>query len=249
VFVVCGRFNLRTPAAAWAQALLPLWTDDEIASRVAESAIAARFNIAPTQEVSCIHAGETNRRLWSLFRWGLVPSWADDLTIGSRMINARSETVDEKRSFKQALAARRCLIPADGYYEWVQSRGGKQPYLIEQADGGVLAMAGLWECNHKIRGEGHPIYTVTVLTTSANQAMRCIHDRMPVILDRDRYASWLDPDIQDPKQLKAMLRPAPDDLLRAYPVSKIVNSPKNDIPECIEPIVSPDQPLEQRSLF
>ena len=246
---MCGRFNLRTPAAAWTQDFLPLWTQDEVAAQASEFAIAARYNIAPTQLVSCIRAGETDRRLWSRFRWGLVPSWADELAIGNRMINARSETAHEKRSFRKAFSSRRCLVPADGYYEWMKTPDGKQPYLIEQTDGGVLAMAGLWECNRKLGVDDQPVYTFTILTTAANQTTRAVHDRMPAILDHDQQAIWLNPELDDTDVLRSLLRPAPDDLLTVFPVSRIVNSPGNDVPECVREIELPNDPPQQESLF
>ncbi|QEF96181.1 Putative SOS response-associated peptidase YedK [Stieleria maiorica] len=246
---MCGRINLRTPAAAWTQTFLPLWSEDEVAAKAAEYETGPRYNIAPTQNVSCIRAGEDPRRQWVMLRWGLVPPWADDLAIGNRMINARSETAHEKPSFKKAFASRRCLIPADGYYEWMKTPDGKQPYLIERSDGGVLALAGLWERNRKISGDDRAIETFTILTTAANDTTRSIHDRMPVILDVEGQAAWLDADLDDPSSLGDLMRPAPDDLLTAFPVSKIVNSPRNDVPECVERIEPPEDPPKQGDLF
>jgi putative SOS response-associated peptidase YedK len=141
------------------------------------------------------------------------------------------------------------LIPADGYYEWMKTPGGKQPYLIERVDGGVLALAGLWERNRKIGGDEQPIETFTLLTTSANDTTRSIHDRMPVILDAEAQATWIDDNLDDPDQLRPLLRPAPNDRLTTFPVSKIVNSPRHDVPECVEPIDLPDDPPEQQNLF
>ncbi|QDV47385.1 Putative SOS response-associated peptidase YedK [Stieleria neptunia] len=246
---MCGRINLRTPAAAWTQEFLPLWSDEEIAAKAAEYESTARYNIAPTQNVSCIRAAEDPRREWVMLRWGLVPSWADDLAIGNRMINARSETVHEKPSFKKAFAQRRCLIPADGYYEWMKTADGKQPYLIEPSDGSVLALAGLWERNRKIHGDDRPIETFTILTTSANDTTRSIHDRMPVILDADGQAAWLETGLDDPSSLRELLRPAPNDLLTAFPVSRTVNSPRNDVPECVERIELSEGASQQQDLF
>lgn len=247
--IVCGRFNLRTPAAAWTQEFLPLWTEQEVAAKAAEFAIAPRYNIAPTQNVSCIRSTDDGRRQWSLLRWGLVPSWATDLAIGNRMINARSETVDEKRSFKKAFMERRCLVPADGYYEWQKTSQGKQPFLIQHADGKVLAMAALWECNRKLDGDQQPLETFTILTTAANQTTSGIHDRMPVFLAPDAQAIWLDDKIEDPNLLKTLLHPAPEDWLTTFPVSTIVNSPRNDTSDCIKPIELPADPPQQQGLF
>ena len=232
---MCGRFNLRTPAAAWTQEFLPLWSEQEVAAKTAEYEIRPRYNIAPTQSVSCVRLDEDGRRTWSLLRWGLVPPWAQDLSIGNRMINARSETVFEKRSFKNAITKRRCLIPADGYYEWMKTPDGKQPYLIERNDKAVLAMAGIWERNRKIQDDT-PIETFTILTTSASEATRPIHDRMPVFLDSEGQTIWLDQQVQSPDDLQPLLHPAPEDWLTAAPVSKTVNTPRNDVPECIEKV-------------
>jgi putative SOS response-associated peptidase YedK len=204
-----------------------------------------RYNIAPTQSIVCILRESTGRTLvqdpkWTgqprtpiKARWGLVPSWAKDLAIGNRMINARSETVDSKPSFRKAFASRRCLIPADGYYEWKKVSDGKQPFLIEPKDGGILAMAGLWEENSRIAEDGTPIRTCTILTSEANQTTSVVHDRMPVLLSQRDHEQWLDPGFRDTEELKALLAPAPEDLLQMTPVSRHVNSPKNDDEECV----------------
>ena len=231
---MCGRFSLRTDPAAWTQQFLPLWTDQERDAQVAAWGIVPRYNIAPTQRISCVSGGQ-ERRDWSLCRWGLIPPWADDLSIGNRMINARSETVQEKRSYQSAFAKRRCLIPADGYYEWKKTSGGKQPYWITRRDGGLLAIAGLWESNRKLASDDEPLTSCTLLTTSANETTRAIHDRMPVFLDADAQTLWLDG--QAPlDHLQSLLRPAPEDWLIPRAVSKIVNNPRNETPECIDPI-------------
>ncbi len=245
-FTVCGRFTLRTPAAAWTQQFLPLWTEQERAARIEQWNVTPRYNIAPTQSISCIHAGEGRRRDWSLFRWGLIPPWADELSIGNRMINARSETAAEKRSFKQSFAEQRCLIPADGYYEWKKTPDGKQPHWITRQDGGMLAMAGLWQTNKKLGTESEPLRSCTILTTAANATTRDIHDRMPVFLDPQAQQLWLDPQIEDPDQLQSVLRPAPEDWLVPRRVSTRVNSPRTDSPECIDPV---DQADRQEDLF
>jgi putative SOS response-associated peptidase YedK len=149
------------------------------------------------------------------------------------MINARGETVDSKPSFRRAFASRRCLIPTDGYYEWKKVAGGKQPYLIEPNDGGILAMAGLWEENCRIAEDGTPIRTCTIITTDANQTTSKVHNRMPVILSLRDHEQWLDPGFRDTETLKALLAPAPEDLLQMTPVSRYVNSPKNDDEQCV----------------
>jgi putative SOS response-associated peptidase YedK len=156
------------------------------------------------------------------------------------MINARGETVDSKPSFRRAFSSRRCLIPTDGFYEWKKVATGKQPYLIEQADGGVMAMAGLWEDNAKLGNSDVPLRTFCVITTAANRTMASLHDRMPVILSSQHFDTWLDPGYRDADALKQLLIPAPDDLLRLTAVSTRVNSPKHDDVECIQPITSSD---------
>ena len=205
--------------------------------RLAAFEFKPRYNIAPTQSIAAVlrrsngDACELER-----LRWGLLPAWADDLSIGNRMINARAETVDQKPSFRKAFASRRCLIPADGYFEWKKTGDGKQPYLIGLTDGGVFAMAGLWEENRKLGKDASPLLSCTVITTDANQATCAVHNRMPVILDPAQYDQWLDPGFRDTETLKSFLDPAPEDWLKLTPVSRRVNSPKHDDPECLEPV-------------
>jgi putative SOS response-associated peptidase YedK len=188
------------------------------------------YNVAPTQQVAAVLEDEGGRRL-EMLRWGLVPSWAVDSDIGSRMINARSETAPEKPSFRRAFRGRRCLIPADGFYEWKREEGGKQPYYFRMQDGRPFAFAGLWESWDK--GDG-TLRTCTILTTRANPVLEGIHDRMPVILPRDAYNAWLDPDA-DREELGELMIPYPHDDLEAYPVSRFVNSPRNNDERCVEP--------------
>jgi putative SOS response-associated peptidase YedK len=190
-----------------------------------------RFNIAPTQEVPIVRADQTGSRECSLVRWGLVPSWSKDEKIGARMINARSETAAEKPSFRSAIKTRRCLVPASGFYEWVQGPGGKQPHFIHFADARVFAFAGLWERWSK--GTGDPLDTFTILTTAPNDLMADLHDRMPVILPRASYTEWLEPRPLSPDRLQEMLSPPPADGMEAYPVTTHVNRPANDDAECI----------------
>lgn len=230
---MCGRFNLRTPASQWCQLLLPQIDLD--LEQTPEST--PRYNIAPTQAIDCVMQESVGApRIATKVRWGLIPSWAKDAAIGSRLINARSETIDSKPSFRRAFASRRCLIPADGYYEWKKVADGKQPFLIERRDGGLLAMAGLWEENLKIAEDHTPIRSCTVITTEANQTTSGIHHRMPVILRADDYDRWLDPGFHDGPELKSLLGPAKDDLLKVTPVSRHVNSPRNDDEECVAPV-------------
>ena len=171
------------------------------------------------------------RRL-ELLRWGLIPPWADDPQIGSRMINARSETAPEKPSFRRAFRERRCLIPADGFYEWQRTNGAKQPFYIHMEDGRPFAFAGLWESWGR-GGEGE-IRTCTILTTAANAVVGEIHERMPVIVAPDAYDVWLDPS-SERDELTGLLAPYPEDEIEAYPVSRFVNSPSNNDSRCVEP--------------
>jgi putative SOS response-associated peptidase YedK len=190
------------------------------------------YNVAPTQEVAAVLLESGERRL-EMLRWGLIPSWADDPQIGSRMINARSETAAEKPSFRTAFRKRRCLIPADGFYEWQKTGNGKQPYYIHMKDGSPFVFAGLWET---WGGDGKDeIRSCTILTTDPNELIAPIHNRMPVILYPENYELWLDPDVREVDLLSSLLGPYPEDAMEAYPVSRRVNSPANDEPSCIEP--------------
>jgi putative SOS response-associated peptidase YedK len=168
-------------------------------------------------------------------RWGLIPSWADDASIGNRLINARAETAAEKPSFRSAFKHRRCLIPTSGFYEWQKVGTKKQPHYIRRPDEVPFAFAGLWERWEK---GGEPIESCTILTTEANGMMRPIHDRMPVILGPEAWGQWLDPEGKESLPLKPLLRPYPDDWLTAYPVSTRVNNPKYDAPACVAPLNS-----------
>jgi putative SOS response-associated peptidase YedK len=169
----------------------------------------------------------------ALFRWGLIPSWAKDPAIGNRMINARSETVANKPSFRSAFRRRRCLVPADGFYEWGKIGGAKQPFFIHMQEESPFAIAGLWE--HWQDSEGNEIETCTLLTTEANALLATIHKRMPVILNPGDYARWLDPDSSDPVALHNLLMPYPADAMAFRAVSLHVNNPRNEGPACQEP--------------
>lgn len=198
-----------------------------------------RWNVAPMQPVPAVRRDENGRHLVAL-RWGLVPGWADDPGIGARMINARSESVAEKPAFRDAFAKRRCLVPADGFYEWAAVGKRKQGYAIRRRDRETMALAGLWErwtpkADAGRANEVAPLETLTILTTTANAVLRPLHDRMPVILDETAWESWLDPVAPRPA-LKALLRPAPDDRLEAYKVGPAVNNVRNDDPSCAAPL-------------
>ncbi len=194
-----------------------------------------RYNIAPTQDAPVVRQRTPKaQRSMDLLRWGLIPLWADDPSIGNRMINARAETAHERPAFRAAFRRRRCLVPADGYYEWQKAATHKQPFYIRVDGGKPFAMAGLWE--HWEDDGGNALETYTVLTTDANEATRHLHDRMPVILDKTQYARWLDPHYQEVTSLRKMLRPFPSERVDYYPVSTYVNSPQHEGPQCIKPI-------------
>lgn len=199
---------------------------------VDEVRIGPRFNIAPTQEVPAVKLDREGRRRLDFYRWGLIPFWAKDPKMGARMINARSETVETKPAFRNAFAWHRCLIPADGYYEWRKSADGKQPYLFRLQGGGLFAFAGLWERWKSPQGD-HTL-SCTILTTEANPLAGLVHDRMPAILPRDRHRLWLDPG-SEPEVLKSLLVPYAGTDLESFPVSRVVNNPRNEVPECVEP--------------
>ncbi len=191
-----------------------------------------RYNIAPTQAVAVVPNAE-ERRL-ELFQWGLIPSWAKDPAIGNRMINARAETLAEKPAFRAALKRRRCLVVADGFYEWKKEDGRKLPMHIHMADGQPFAFAGLWEVWQP--PDGSVIKTCTIITTDANALVAPIHNRMPVILAPGDYDRWLDPRELPADQTLPLLRPFDARALRAVPVSPQVNNPANDSPECVAPL-------------
>jgi putative SOS response-associated peptidase YedK len=220
---MCGRYTLINLAAL--THAFP-WIDEPLPDDV------SRYNVAPTQPILGIANNHADR--FEHFHWGFIPSWAKDPAIGSRMINARAETIAEKPAFRTALRRRRCLIPADGFYEWKKEPGGKTktPMLIRMKSGGVFAFAGIWETWHSPDGSVLP--SCTVITTQPNALMATIHDRMPVILEREHYQRWLDPKEHDAADLTDLLKPFPADRMAATPVSRAVNNPKNDSPACIE---------------
>jgi putative SOS response-associated peptidase YedK len=203
-----------------------------------------RYNIAPTQPVPVVRRGYTGTFRASLMRWGLIPSWAADPAIGARTINARSETVASKPSFRESLQKRRCLVPADGFYEWQRGARGKQPFCFEVGDGEIFAFAGLWD---SWRGpDGQAIETCTILTTTPNDLLAGVHDRMPVILAPEHRDRWLDPSLRDAATAVTLLNPFASKLMRRYPVSMRVNLVTNDGPECS---ASVDLPAEPSTLF
>ena len=219
---MCGRFILKADPAELA----------DFFSLTASLDAPQRFNIAPTQLVVAA-AGDAEGRSWRSFRWGLIPAWAKDVKIGSRMINARSETVFDKPAFRSAIR-RRCLIPANGFYEWGQAGSGKQPYFICLKDGRLFAIAGIWE--HWESPDGEVIESCAILTTEANELMRSFHHRMPIIIDPENFDLWLDPAVTDREPIESLLAPYPSERLTFYPVSRRVDNPRNDQPSLIEPV-------------
>ncbi len=222
---MCGRFTLRARL------------EDLLAQFHLEAALRAepRYNIAPTQIVLTVGMVDAKRTA-VLRRWGLVPSWATDLKIGNSLINARAETVAVKPAFRSAFKRSRCLILADGFYEWRKDGAAKQPFLFQMDDGRPFAFAGLAE--HWTKGE-QSVDSCSIITTEANELLAGIHDRMPVILPPDAYATWLDPEFHGIDHLQSLLRPYPADEMTATAVSTKVNSPRNQGPECVVPVDSP----------
>lgn len=228
---MCGRYALTSNAQQIAEVF-----ECEIGPR-----LEPRYNIAPTQPAPAIRVRkDTHARRLELLRWGLIPHWAKDPTIGNRMINARSESASEKPAFRDAFRYRRCLIPADAFYEWKRSADrGKRPYAIRRADRQPFAFAGLWE--HWQDAEGNELSTCTILTGDASAKLASIHERMPIILDTAAHDPWLDPTNQDRNALRELLaHRVGDDQLEMFAVSPLVNSPRNDAPECLVPLAASD---------
>jgi len=222
---MCGRFTLKTPVERLSEKfqfpqIIPL---------------KPRYNIAPSQSVAVVRrlTDDADRTL-AMLRWGLIPTWEKDLTKARKPINAKSETVADLPSFRAAFRQRRCLIPADGFYEWKQEGGRKQPVYIAMKDGEPFAFAGLWE--HWEKPDQEPIDSCVLLTTEPNELLVQVHNRMPVILEPKNYDLWLDPDLQEVSRLKTLLLSYPPDQMTVYPVNLRVNNPKHDDPLCIEPL-------------
>ncbi|HEY8527045.1 MAG TPA: SOS response-associated peptidase [Acidimicrobiales bacterium] len=230
---MCGRFVAAS-------------SPDEIAqyfdAEAPEALLEPSYNVAPTNDVYAVLSDGGVRRM-DAFHWGLVPIWAKDPKVGSKMINARAETLATKNAYKPAFKKRRCIIPADGFYEWkkVPGQKTKQPHYIRRPDGEPLAFAGLWEVWRGPDRQGEPLRSCTIVTTSANETMRPLHDRMPVLLPASAWEEWLDPTNDDLETLGKLLVPAPPEIIVTHPVSTDVNRVSNKGPELIEP-VDPDAP-------
>jgi putative SOS response-associated peptidase YedK len=223
---MCGRFVAASPP-------------DQIAryfdADAPEAALEPSYNVAPTNDVYAVLEDGSTRRVEAL-HWGLVPRWAKDLSIGNRMINARAETLAEKSAYKSAFAKRRCIIPADGFYEWRVEPGQKkkQPYFIHRSDGEPLAFAGLWEVwKNPNSSDAEEVHSCTIITGEANEKIREVHDRMPVILPPKAWDTWLDPQEHDLDVLGRLLVPAPASLLDLHPVSTEVNTVRNKGPQLV----------------
>jgi putative SOS response-associated peptidase YedK len=222
---MCGRFTLDPTTK--------LFERFKIDNRL--DGLTARYNIAPSQDVPVIIRQSPNRIV--MMRWGLIPHWAKDESIGSKMINARAETITEKPSFKRLLPSKRCIVPASGYYEWQKTEGnGKQPFYIHDADDAYLPFAGLYTTWKN--PEGQEIHSFTIITTSPTVNLQAIHDRMPVILEPDAEDVWLNPDVTDPGALTPLLHPYTIRALDFYPVSKAVNRAGVDSRELIQKAIA-----------
>ena len=226
ILLMCGRYRLSRRKQI---------IEEHFASISEQQEWEPRYNVAPTQSAPIIRQNpkEPHREL-SLARWGLVPSWAKDSSAAARMINARSETADTKPAFSDALRFRRCLIPADGFYEWQKSGSAKQPYCFEVREGELFAFAGVWD---RWKGPGgKSLETFSILTTTPNAVTAAVHDRMPVILDPDSYDLWLDPGMKDVRAAAELLKPYDARLMRCYPVSTRINHVANDDEACSTPV-------------
>ena len=220
---MCGRFTLASPGEVVAE-VFGLGETPELAPR---------YNIAPGQQVAVVRGDVDGSRSLAPLRWGLIPPWSKDPAIGSRLINARAETAADKPAFRGALRGRRCLVVADGFYEWAAAGTRKQPYLIAYADGRPFGLAGLWERWHGVDGE--VVESCTILTTAPNEVVAPLHDRMPVILGAGAQGVWLDPGERRPDAVAGLLVPASPAGMIARPVGLRVNNPANEGPGCIDP--------------
>jgi putative SOS response-associated peptidase YedK len=231
---MCGRFTLTRSAAEVAEHF----------GLASAPGFAAHWNAAPTQELPSVRVRSTGERVLELRRWGLVPRWAKDASVGARMINARVEGVQERPAFREALRRRRCLVPADGFFEWQGKARARRPFHIALPDGGLFGIAGLYE---RWRGPGGEVVdSFTLLTRAARGAVAALHDRMPLILDPPGYAAWLDPTAPDPAALLATLPEEVGAALVARPVSTRVNDVRNDDPACLAPPEEVSLPLFSR---
>jgi len=233
--LVCNRYRLTHSKEYLAERFEA--SADEIEDR-------PRYNIAPTQQVLTVRKKDGKKsRQFTTMRWGLIPSWSKDMSIGTRTLNARSETVTKTPAFRESILTKRCLIPADGFYEWRKMGSVKQPYCFELSDGEVFALAGLWD--EWTNPDGELVESCTILTTRPNSLVSDLHDRMPVIVPSDKYDLWLDPDITDFEAIRDILKPYDPELMSRYPVSTRLNNSRNDDAESAARITL-DAPPQER---
>jgi putative SOS response-associated peptidase YedK len=223
---VCGRFTQQRPTSELAEIFA---AEDRV------GATGGRFNVAPTDEAAVV-VQRGDQRAITAYRWGLIPHWATDVKIGSRMFNARAETLADSPAFRDALRRRRCIVPVDSFYEWRREGKVRQPFRVVRPDGRPLALAGLWS-GWKNPETGQVVRSFAIITGPPDEVVGAIHDRMPVILDHSEWARWLDPDLADSGELQAILLPSDGLELEAYPVSRLVNNVRFDGPELIERLV------------
>ena len=224
---MCGRYALKTSVPEIARIL----------GATANADFPASYNVAPSRNVPVCRVSADGDRELVLLRWGLVPHWAKELNERYRMINARAETVHEKPAYRVPFRRRRCLVPADGYFEWKAGPQGKQPYFIHRDDGMPLFLAGLWDRWEK--GDHGPLDSFSIVTTAASDHLAAIHDRMPVIIGEAHRGAWLDPELEDVQRLRPLLNPLSEIELSLTPVSTYVNNPRHDDPRCLQPLTTP----------
>lgn len=225
---MCARYTLHASADLLAQLFgLP-----------AIPPLSPRYNISPSQEIAVIGSKAGGGRGLAMFRWGFVPHWANDPNSGPKPVNAKSEGMAENAAFRESVRKRRCLIPADGFYEWRTTADGKRPLHFRRRDRGLFAFAGLWDC---WRGNDKPLFTCTIVTTASNALVRPVHDRMPVILPREHWAQWLDPNVADPEQLLPLTAPYEWDEMEAVSVNPVVNSSRHEGPDCLQEVPMPNE--------
>jgi putative SOS response-associated peptidase YedK len=238
---MCGRFSQQRPASELAEifAAEPLAEDP-----------GPRFNVAPTDDALVVVQRE-ERRAITAYRWGLIPHWADAAKVGSRMFNARAETLTSSPAFRDAFRRKRCLVPVDGFYEWHREGTRRQPFAIARADGRPLALAGLWS-GWRDSSADRVVRTFTIITSGPNDQMAGLHDRMPIVVPEAAWSQWLDPALEDPSELNGLFEPSDEVELRIWPVSQLVNNVRNDGPELFEPLpvgAAEASPDVQRGLF
>ena len=223
---MCGRYTLTNPAHI----------EGRFRVSQAEMPLSPRYNVAPSQEMPVVLADETGANRLEVLKWGLVPFWSKDPKATYSTINARAEGIADKPAYRRPIRSQRCIVPADGFYEWQKTSGGKVPFFIHLKDAELFGFAGLYDLYRA--PDGQTLKTFTIITTEANELMQPIHDRMPVILPRQAEAEWLDRSVTDPFQVERFLKPYSAQLMEAYPVSKQVNRPANDLPELLRTLNS-----------